>query len=215
MPLETPIESEPLKPSPAPVSLFRLFKIWFSLGMESFGGGATTLTLIQRAAIDREGWMTIEEFTRYWAVCQVAPGINLFCLTILLGKHIAGYAGVAVCMFGLVIPSVSVTVLMTAGYAYLQHFPVLQRAVRGIIPTTVGLGLVTTWRVLHPLLKRGQREGLRSLSAVLLLFFGSMVIVARTKAMIYLVLVGMGLLGALLYGVVVEIPKESKGREKP
>ncbi len=193
------------------ISLLYLFKVWFSLGIESFGGGSTTLTLIQRAAIDREGWMTMEEFTRYWAICQVAPGINLFGLTILLGRHIAGAAGVFVCMCGLILPSVSVTILMTAGYAYLQHFPILQRAVRGIVPTTVGLGLVTFYHVLAPMLKRGYREGIRSLSALLLLLSASIAIAARGRVMVYLVLVGTGLLGALLYGTVVTIPQEKKG----
>jgi len=213
MPLETPIETERGKTEPSSLSLFRLFRIWFSFGVQSFGGGSTTLALIQRAAIDRESWMTVEEFTHYWAVSQVAPGINLFCLTILIGRHIAGFAGMVVCMLGLIIPSVSVTILMTAGYAYLQHFPVLQRAVRGIIPATVGLGLVTTVRMLYPLLKRGYHEGVRSFSALLLLLFGSIVIAAQGRAVIYLVLVSMGLFGGLLYGTVVVIPKEVKGEE--
>src|SRR5438094_7868654 len=104
--------------SPAPAALpssVLLLRIWFGVGLHSFGGGATTLTLIRRAVVDRYGWLSEAEFTREWTLCQLAPGINLLALAILIGRRLGGARGVALALLGLLLPSVGVTIVMTAG----------------------------------------------------------------------------------------------------
>jgi chromate transporter len=41
---------------------WHLFRIWASIGLQSFGGGASTTFLIQRAFIERHQWLSMEEF---------------------------------------------------------------------------------------------------------------------------------------------------------
>jgi len=36
--------------------------------------------------VEERGWVEEEEFARFWALCQIAPGINLIALTILIGE---------------------------------------------------------------------------------------------------------------------------------
>ncbi|MEZ4728879.1 MAG: chromate transporter [Caldilineaceae bacterium] len=125
-------------------SLWLLLRVWFMLGVQSFGGGMATLYLIRRAAVERHRWLTAEEFTRDWALCQAAPGINLLCMTILVGRQVAGLAGALVALVGLLLPSVTLTILMIALYADLRTLPVVQAALHGVVPATVGLGLLLT-----------------------------------------------------------------------
>ena len=66
--------------------MWKLFRIWAGIGLQSFGGGASTTFLIQRAFIEKYNWMTMEEFTHFWSLCILAPGINLLGLTILMGR---------------------------------------------------------------------------------------------------------------------------------
>ena len=53
--------ASPLSAIPAsgatPLPTWHLFRIWFSFGLASFGGGASTLFLIRRAAVEQYGWM--------------------------------------------------------------------------------------------------------------------------------------------------------------
>ena len=81
-------------------SLGLIFRVWFTLGIQSFGGGTATLALIQRAIVEKHRWITMEEFTRFWALCQIAPGINLFALTLLIGRKAGGALGVLVAVTG-------------------------------------------------------------------------------------------------------------------
>src|SRR5258708_38822999 len=94
------------EPPPAP---WLMLRVWFSLGLQSFGGGTATLALIQRAVVENYRWIAADEFTRYWALCQIAPGINLFALTLLIGRKTGGAMGAAAALAGLLLPSVRIT----------------------------------------------------------------------------------------------------------
>jgi len=178
-------------------SLWSLLRIWFFLGVQSFGGGMATLYLIRRAAVDRYRWLTAEEFSRDWALCQAAPGINLLCMTILVGRQVAGLPGAVVAMVGLLLPSVSITIVMIALYADLRNLPVVQAALHGIVPATVGLGLLLTYNMAQPLVNASRHESRSSLAVSVIILVGSALAVVVWELPVLLVLISAGLLGAL------------------
>ena len=141
-----------------------LLRVWLSLGLQTFGGGMATLALLRRTAVDERRWLTEAEFARDWALVQLAPGINLLALTILIGRRTAGTKGIVLALFGLLLPSVTVTILLTAFYRRVQEMPPVREALHGIIPAVVGLGLVTAWQIARPPLMQSRREGWGSLS---------------------------------------------------
>lgn len=179
------------------IGLWSLLRIWFFLGVQSFGGGMATLYLIRRAAVDRYRWLTAEEFSRDWALCQAAPGINLLCMTILVGRQVAGLPGAVVAMVGLLLPSVSITIVMIALYADLRNLPVVQAALHGIVPATVGLGLLLTYNMAQPLVNASRQESRRSLAVSVIILVGSALAVVVWELPVLLVLISAGLLGAL------------------
>ena len=178
------------------VPLGHILRVWFRLGLQSFGGGVATLALIHRAAVDREGWITDVEFTRYWALCQIAPGINLFALTILIGRKIGGAPGIAAALAGLLFPSVSITIAMTAAYARVQHATEVRAALRGVIPATIGLGLVTALQMVRSLTIVAHKEGVDSLLVGALVLIGSGAVVAVWHVPVVAALLGSGALCA-------------------
>jgi chromate transporter len=180
-----------------PLSLGRLFGIWFLLGLQSFGGGGAMLTLIRRTVIERYGWLTEEEFTRDWALCQVCPGINLTAFTILIGRRIAGGAGAVVCLVGLLLPSVACTILLTVWYATLRDSPLMKAALRAIVPASVGLGLLSAYEVARPAVRESARQGKCELLLALFLLVGSAAAVLWLKLPVVLVLAAAGGLSAL------------------
>src|SRR5215469_17072196 len=106
------------KPSP-----WRLLWIWTVVGAQSFGGGSATLYLMRRVAVERHGWITDEDFTRYWGICQIAPGINILGLVILIGFRVAGIGGAVLSLIGLLLPSAAITVALTSIYAGIREAP--------------------------------------------------------------------------------------------
>ncbi len=183
------------RPSP---SLWQLFRVWFQMGLQSFGGGMATLYMIRRAVVNQHSWLTADEFTRDWALCQAAPGINLICMTILIGRQVAGIPGALVAVFGLLLPSVAITITMTALYATFRDSALLQSAIHGVVPATVGLGLLLSVSMARPLLAANRRESMLSLVVGVILLVGSAVALLLWQLPVILVLCTAGLVGALL-----------------
>lgn len=179
------------------VSLWTLLRVWLSLGAQSWGGGAATLLLIRREVVERRAWIGAEEFTRFWALCQLAPGINLLGLTILIGWRVGGILGAPVALFGLLLPSVAITAGLTAAYAAVQEWPVVQSAFRGVLPATVGLGFLLAWHMGAPLLRQARLAGGRRLILSLLILIGAGVIQMAWHPPVLVVLLGAGAVGAL------------------
>jgi len=141
-----------------PISLTRIFLIWLSIGIQSFGGGSATFFLIHQAC-QKYGWITEDEFLNAWALAQLTPGINLIKLTIFIGFRLRRCPGVLMAMTGLLIPSSLVTVLMTSGFTAIQQLPSIQAIMRGILPATLGLALAMSTQFTSPVLKLAWREG--------------------------------------------------------
>jgi chromate transporter len=153
--------------------------------------------MIQREVVERRGWMSAEEFTRSWAICQIAPGINLLGLTILIGWRLRRAPGAAVAILGLLLPSATLTALLTAIYTSVRDQPLAEAALRGVVPATVGLGAILSWQLGWPMLRDAQRESRISLAVSLALLAGSGAAVTLWNPPVILILLGAGALGAL------------------
>jgi chromate transporter len=142
--------------SPTPLS--RIFLIWLSIGIQSFGGGSATFFLIHQAC-QKYGWITEEEFLNAWALAQLTPGINLIKLTIFIGFRLRRWRGVLMAVMGLLLPSSLVTILMTSGFTIIKDIPSIKAIMRGVLPATIGLALAMSTQFSSPVLKLAFREG--------------------------------------------------------
>ncbi|NJN15737.1 MAG: chromate transporter [Oscillochloris sp.] len=180
-----------------PISLAHFFRIWFLLGIQSWGGGSATLLLIRREVVERQHWMSEDEFTRAWGICQIAPGINLLGLTILIGWRLVRAPGAVLALVGLLLPSITITALLTAGYAQVRDQPLMQAALRGVVPGTVGLGLLLSWQMVRPIISVARREGWASLIFTIGLVAGAALTMLFWRPPVIAVLLAGGAIGAL------------------
>jgi len=178
-------------------SAWRLLWIWTVVGAQSFGGGSATLYLMRRVAVERYGWITAEDFTRYWGICQIAPGINILGLVILIGFRIAGAAGAALSLIGLLLPSAAITVALTSIYAGIREEPVVRAAISGVVPATVGLGLLLGFTMVRPLLNAARRDGRASIIVAVALLLGSTLVASLARTPVLAILWGTGALSAV------------------
>jgi len=179
------------------LSLGRLFWIWSAIGAQSFGGGSATLYLIRRVAVERRNWLTADDFMRYWGICQIAPGINILGLAILIGWRVAGLAGALVSLGGMVLPSAAITVALTSIYAGIREAPFVRAAIAGIVPATIGLSLLLSFTMLRPLLEAARRDGRGITLVAVALLLASTIIAATRRAPVIAILWGAGALSAL------------------
>ena len=64
---------------------WKLFYTFCKIGLFNFGGGYAMIALIQNEVVEKQGWMTMAEFTDIVATSQITPGP--------IGINVATYAG--------------------------------------------------------------------------------------------------------------------------
>jgi len=218
MPEKIPPEMNLPEKIAAPTSVrpgfWTIFKIWFLIGGQSFGGGPSTILLIRREFISKYGWVGEEEYARFWVLCQLTPGINLISLTILIGRKLAGIKGIVASMIGMLLPSVTITTLLAASFAAVQSWSPMQAMLRGVTPATAGISLLVAIQFARPLLKKASSEGRISLSLSLFIIVGCTALVGILKLPVIFVLVCAATMGAITFARIwaankVKIEKEA------
>jgi chromate transporter len=187
-------------------SLWELFITFLFLGIQSFGGGTSTFIMIHQTSVKR-GWLSEEEFVRDYALSQIAPGINLLKLTILIGNRLRGRSGLVVSLIGLLVPSAAVTALMTAGFSAIRSQPIVQAAMKGILPATIGLSLAMGVQMAAPLLSGAYKEGPVRLGANIVIVALAALLMAFTNISPILVLLLAGAATVLLLAL---LPVQTK-----
>ncbi|HEY8745134.1 MAG TPA: chromate transporter [Chloroflexota bacterium] len=180
-------------------SIRALWWIWAAIGIQSFGGGASTQLLIRRAFVERRSWVGSDELLHFWNLCQFTPGINIIALTILIGRKLGGKRGIAASLAGLLVPSAGVTCGLAAGFEVVQHSPAIQAILRGVIPATAGIMAVVAWNFARPVLYAARKEGLSALSLSVLLLLGSALVLILLRFSVVVVILGVALLGAMIF----------------
>ena len=178
---------------------WRLFRIWASIGLQSFGGGASTTLLIQRAFIEKHAWLSMEEFAHLWNLCILTPGINLVALTVLIGKKLGGTWGIVVSLAGLLLPSATITCLLAALFIQIEHIAAVQAIFRGVVPATGGIMLVVGLNFALPLIRKGYKEGYIYLLVSSVLLIACALAIIFLKLSVIIVILGAASLGTLFF----------------
>ena len=200
-------------PRPAP-GTWRLFGIWAGIGLQSFGGGSSTLLLIQRTFIERRGWLTMEEFTQLWSLCLLTPGMNLVAVTALIGKRLGGARGIVVSVAGLLLPSATITCLLAALFVRAEHSAIVQAALRGIVPATAGIMALAAVNFARPLIRARATTGRWYLwASAVLVPLSALAIIAWNVSTIAVV-VGAALLGALFFAPRTKLPLTAENQKR-
>lgn len=138
---QTPDEGEPVR---RPASLGEVFRVFNRLSMQGFGG---VLPIAQRELVERERWLTRDEFLELLVICQVLPGPNIVTMGMMVGDRYFGLRGVLASLAGmLALPTVIVLVL-AALYAEFANLPVVSGALRGMGAVAAGLVLSTAFKL--------------------------------------------------------------------
>ena len=144
---------------PGGATIWPLLRIWVGIGLQSFGGGASTQLMIRREFVEKRGWVGDAELGQMWNLCLFTPGINLIALAVLIGRKLGGRRGIAASMVGMLVPSATITCLLATGFEAVRDSTVIHAVLRGVVPATAGMLGVVAVSFARPLLARAKPEG--------------------------------------------------------
>ncbi len=117
---------------------FKLFIVFFKIGLFSFGGGLAMLPLLEKELVSR-GWITAHEFYNIIAVAQVTPGAISVNIATYVGENVRGILGSVVTTFGLTLPSFLLMFLLYKILIKFKSHPVKISLFKGVKAASVAL----------------------------------------------------------------------------
>jgi chromate transporter len=145
-----PLETAPASDAPAaalrhPRSPGELFRVFNRMALQGFGG---VLPVCQRELVEREQWLTRQQFVELLAVAQVLPGPNVVNLALMLGDRAFGWRGALAALAGMLLAPFAVVIALAVLYEHFGQHPMVAGALRGMGAAAAGLILSTGVKLL-------------------------------------------------------------------
>ena len=103
------------------IKLSKLFRIFLEIGGFTFGGGYAMLPLLETELVEKQNYLTDEEFLDIFAIVQGIPGIIAINSSLFIGYKLRGVLGALTAVTGISLPSIIIITLITEPLLNLEH----------------------------------------------------------------------------------------------
>jgi len=157
------------------------------IGAVAFGGLGAALSIIQRDAVERRGWLTQGDITDALAFTKPLPGSTVVQVVAFVGWRLHGWSGALVAAVAFLTPSVFLMVAAAGAVVSLPDAPWVSGALTGVQVAVVGVLAQAAWAL--------ARDGVRSRGLLFALVVGLAMGFVVNAA---LVVVALGAIGTVL-----------------
>lgn len=150
-------------------SLGEILGFFLRLGLTAFGGPAAHISLMQRDAVERRGWMSQERFLDLVGACNLLPGPSSTQVAMALGYSRAGWVGLLIAGACFILPASLATLALAWCYVRFGSLPQAQGLLNGAKPVMVAIIVQAVWNLGKMAFRRWQlaMAGLACFAAVL------------------------------------------------
>jgi chromate transporter len=156
------MSKRPDDPAPAPIQgdvvPFRIaLKAWFLISLQTFGGPAGQIAVMQRTLVDERRWIGQQRFLHALNYCMLLPGPEAQQLAIYIGWLLNGVRGGLAAGILFVIPGVIALLVLSIVYVAFGDTTIVTALFAGLAPAVVAIVAQAVHRVgkralSHPLL---------------------------------------------------------------
>jgi chromate transporter len=134
-------------------SLTQLARVFFRIGNTTFGGGLLTMTILGRELVDRQHWISAEDYELAFALARVTPGTSIIAFCAAAGWLILGFAGALIAVLVLTAPTAVLAVLLLQGIDSGEGHPLIMGAVGATVAAVAGMMWAIVWIIIRPFAK--------------------------------------------------------------
>lgn len=127
------------------VSLWKLYVLFFKMGLFTFGGGYAMLPILQKEAVEKQKWISQEELLNYYSIGQCTPGIIAVNAASFIGYKLRKVSGLISATLGVISPSIIIIALVAALLRKYMDNQYMQWAFGGIRICVIALIIDTVW----------------------------------------------------------------------
>lgn len=154
----------------------------------TIGGGFVMLPMLQKEFVENYHWLTNQEFLDAIAIGQLTPG-PLTVMNAVIGYKISGLIGAVLAMVSSYLPCVVIVTIVAKYYCDYRESKIVKSSFKGIKPAVIGLLSAVAISLGNTALVDPLTFGIAIISFV---------VIAFTKTDPSFVIVGAGILGAIL-----------------
>jgi len=126
-------------------NVWKVFASFFRIGAFTFGGGYAMISLIQKEAVEKNGWVTDEDILDIIAIAESTPGPIAINSATFVGYRAAGVLGSVCATLGVVLPSFVIILLLSFVLQQFQELRAVQYAFQGIRAGVLALLVKSLW----------------------------------------------------------------------
>lgn len=172
------------------VRLADIFRYFFKLGCSGFGGPVALVGYMQKDLVERDQWVTAEEFSQGVALGATLPGPLAAQVAMWIGYLRQGFWGCTVASIGLIVPPFLIVLLIAALYVQFEQTQWVRALFYGIGPAIAALVVESCYRLARKYLPDWKMT---------LLALACLVVTVVVHAEMAILFVAGGLLGIVLY----------------
>ncbi len=120
-----------------------LITTFLGIGALAFGGGFTTIPLIQHQVVDLRNWLTIKQFLDGIALGQITPG-PVFITANFIGYRVANIFGALLATLAIFTPSLTAMILLADVHGRVQNLKIVKVVIKGFLSGFIGLLVAVT-----------------------------------------------------------------------
>ena len=177
----SPPEATADRATARPASCRELFAVFTRLALQGFGG---VLPVAQRELVERQRWLTREQFLEMLTLSQVLPGPNVINLSLMVGQRFFGARGALAAMAGMLGAPLVIVLVLAVIAAQGRTGGAVGGALRGMGIVAAGLVVTTALKLALPL----KRSPLTPEGAALLVLAGFVAVGVLRLPMVAVVL---------------------------
>jgi len=120
-----------------------LITTFLGIGVLAFGGGFTTIPLIQHQVVDMHSWLSVKQFMDGIALGQITPG-PVFITATFIGYRVAAILGAIMATLAIFTPSLTAMIILADLHGRVQKNKIVQVVIKGFLAGFIGLILSVT-----------------------------------------------------------------------
>lgn len=151
-----------------------IFMKFFALGWVSFGGPAAHIGYFRQVFVEKEGWLTDQQYTQFVALSQFLPGPGSSQVGFSIGYQRAGIAGGIAAFLGFTLPSIILMIVVASMSSALTDNSIWQSIVAGLKILAVIVVIDATWGMFNNFCRDKVTLFLAVVTALILLLIPSL-----------------------------------------
>jgi chromate transporter len=146
-------------------------KVWWNIGLLSFGGPAGQIALIHREVVEERKWIEEKEFLHALNFCMLLPGPEAMQLATYIGWKLHGVKGGLVAGLLFVLPGAFVLLALSFLYSVFGKLPLIESLFWGVKAAVLVIVLQALLRISKKALKNSIDWAVAGCAFVALFFF--------------------------------------------